>query len=112
MGIRFTHCFISLLIEPFGYIRCTLQPNTTSDRSTQSSHVLPQQSDATSVKSTLKLSQADKHFLPFELACQSKCTGIVIISLDCLQVRASSTMYTLCYVVNLHFIYFVLFLFV
>lgn len=30
---------------------------------------------------------ADNYFLPFELACQSKSTKIVIIALDCLQVR-------------------------
>uniref|UniRef100_A0A674F3G7 SEC7 domain-containing protein n=1 Tax=Salmo trutta TaxID=8032 RepID=A0A674F3G7_SALTR len=29
--------------------------------------------------------EADKYFLPFELACQSKCPRIVITSLDCLQ---------------------------
>uniref|UniRef100_A0A672PKW7 Brefeldin A-inhibited guanine nucleotide-exchange protein 1-like n=1 Tax=Sinocyclocheilus grahami TaxID=75366 RepID=A0A672PKW7_SINGR len=28
---------------------------------------------------------ADKYFLPFELACQSKCPRIVVTSLDCLQ---------------------------
>ena len=30
---------------------------------------------------------ADKYFLPFELACRSKCPRIVIASLDCLQVH-------------------------
>jgi len=29
---------------------------------------------------------ADKYFLPFELACRSKCPRIVNTSLDCLQV--------------------------
>lgn len=31
--------------------------------------------------------EADKYFLPFELACQSKCARIVKTALDCLQVR-------------------------
>ena len=30
---------------------------------------------------------ADKYFLPFELACRSKCPRIVNTSLDCLQVH-------------------------
>ena len=30
--------------------------------------------------------EADKYFLPFELACQSKCARIVNTALDCLQV--------------------------
>ena len=30
--------------------------------------------------------EADKYFLPFELACQSKSPRIVKIALDCLQV--------------------------
>lgn len=30
--------------------------------------------------------EADKYFLPFELACQSKCFRIVNVALDCLQV--------------------------
>ena len=30
--------------------------------------------------------EADKYFLPFELACQSKCPRIVVTALDCLQV--------------------------
>jgi brefeldin A-inhibited guanine nucleotide-exchange protein len=30
--------------------------------------------------------EADKYFLPFELACQSKCARIVNVALDCLQV--------------------------
>uniref|UniRef100_A0AAZ3REQ7 Mon2/Sec7/BIG1-like dimerisation and cyclophilin-binding domain-containing protein n=1 Tax=Oncorhynchus tshawytscha TaxID=74940 RepID=A0AAZ3REQ7_ONCTS len=29
--------------------------------------------------------EADKYFLPFELACQSKCPRIVVTSVDCLQ---------------------------
>ena len=29
---------------------------------------------------------ADQYFLPFELACQSKCSRIVITALDCIQV--------------------------
>lgn len=29
---------------------------------------------------------AEKHFLPFELACQSKSAKIVVSSLDCIQV--------------------------
>ena len=32
--------------------------------------------------------EADKYFLPFELACQSKCPRIVNIALDCLQVSS------------------------
>lgn len=30
--------------------------------------------------------EADRYFLPFELACQSKCPRIVVTALDCLQV--------------------------
>lgn len=38
------------------------------------------------IKSKTNFIEADKYFLPFELACQSKCPRIVITSLDCLQV--------------------------
>lgn len=38
------------------------------------------------VKSKSSFIEADKYFLPFELACQSKCPRIVSTSLDCLQV--------------------------
>nr|CAD7413974.1 unnamed protein product [Timema cristinae] len=31
---------------------------------------------------------AEKYFLPFELACQSKASRIVVTALDCLQVSA------------------------
>ncbi|XP_073535530.1 brefeldin A-inhibited guanine nucleotide-exchange protein 1 isoform X2 [Phyllobates terribilis] len=37
------------------------------------------------VKSKATFIEADKYFLPFELACQSKCPRIVSTSLDCLQ---------------------------
>ncbi|XP_011914061.1 PREDICTED: brefeldin A-inhibited guanine nucleotide-exchange protein 1 isoform X3 [Cercocebus atys] len=37
------------------------------------------------VKSKTNFIEADKYFLPFELACQSKCPRIVSTSLDCLQ---------------------------
>uniref|UniRef100_H3C134 ARF guanine nucleotide exchange factor 1 n=1 Tax=Tetraodon nigroviridis TaxID=99883 RepID=H3C134_TETNG len=37
------------------------------------------------IKSKANFIEADKYFLPFELACQSKCPRIVITSLDCLQ---------------------------
>ncbi|XP_039610544.1 brefeldin A-inhibited guanine nucleotide-exchange protein 1 isoform X1 [Polypterus senegalus] len=37
------------------------------------------------VKSKANFIEADKYFLPFELACQSKCPRIVNTSLDCLQ---------------------------
>uniref|UniRef100_A0A6Q2Z908 SEC7 domain-containing protein n=1 Tax=Esox lucius TaxID=8010 RepID=A0A6Q2Z908_ESOLU len=37
------------------------------------------------IKSKGTVIEADKYFLPFELACQSKCPRIVITSLDCLQ---------------------------
>ncbi|KAL7984261.1 hypothetical protein Chor_002831, partial [Crotalus horridus] len=37
------------------------------------------------VKSKTSFIEADKYFLPFELACQSKCPRIVNTSLDCLQ---------------------------
>ncbi|KAG8441967.1 hypothetical protein GDO86_010953 [Hymenochirus boettgeri] len=37
------------------------------------------------VKSKAAFIEADKYFLPFELACQSKCPRIVSTSLDCLQ---------------------------
>ncbi len=35
--------------------------------------------------------EADKYFLPFELACQSKCPRIVNTALDCLQVSNLTT---------------------
>uniref|UniRef100_A0A6Q2XIG7 SEC7 domain-containing protein n=1 Tax=Esox lucius TaxID=8010 RepID=A0A6Q2XIG7_ESOLU len=41
--------------------------------------------DNVSVWSKGTVIEADKYFLPFELACQSKCPRIVITSLDCLQ---------------------------
>lgn len=34
--------------------------------------------------------EADKYFLPFELACKSKCPRIIVTALDCLQVLLSS----------------------
>ncbi|RXM35963.1 Brefeldin A-inhibited guanine nucleotide-exchange protein 1 [Acipenser ruthenus] len=37
------------------------------------------------LKSKANFIEADKYFLPFELACQSKCPRIVSTSLDCLQ---------------------------
>ncbi|XP_017308614.1 brefeldin A-inhibited guanine nucleotide-exchange protein 1 isoform X1 [Ictalurus punctatus] len=37
------------------------------------------------IKSKSTFIEADKYFLPFELACQSKCPRIVSTSLDCLQ---------------------------
>ncbi|XP_062841626.1 brefeldin A-inhibited guanine nucleotide-exchange protein 1 isoform X2 [Trichomycterus rosablanca] len=37
------------------------------------------------IKSKTNFIEADKYFLPFELACQSKCPRIVCTSLDCLQ---------------------------
>lgn len=42
------------------------------------------------IKSKTTFIEADKYFLPFELACQSKCPRIVSTSLDCLQVSESS----------------------
>jgi hypothetical protein len=38
---------------------------------------------------------AEKYFLPFELACQSKAARIVVTALDCLQVY--SLLLNLCY---------------
>lgn len=43
------------------------------------------------IKSKNNFIEADKYFLPFELACQSKCPRIVITSLDCLQVSGTSS---------------------
>ena len=37
-------------------------------------------------KTTGDFIDADRYFLPFELACQSKCPRIVNTALDCLQV--------------------------
>ncbi|XP_023856668.1 uncharacterized protein [Salvelinus sp. IW2-2015] len=48
------------------------------DRKSDSSTLPP-------IKSKTNFVEADKYFLPFELACQSKCPRIVITSLDCLQ---------------------------
>lgn len=48
------------------------------------------------IKSKTTFIEADKYFLPFELACQSKCPRIVNTSLDCLQVsEISRTCYQL-----------------
>lgn len=44
------------------------------------------------IKSKTNFIEADKYFLPFELACQSKCPRIVITSLDCLQVSGGHTL--------------------
>lgn len=44
---------------------------------------------------------ADKYFLPFELACRSKCPRIVNTSLDCLQVTVYSNI--------LYYIYYTLY---
>ncbi|XP_061181615.1 brefeldin A-inhibited guanine nucleotide-exchange protein 1-like isoform X3 [Saccostrea echinata] len=49
-----------------------------SSNGNQPSSALPQPKKAGFV-------EADKYFLPFELACQSKCARIVNIALDCLQ---------------------------
>lgn len=43
------------------------------------------------IKSKTNFIEADKYFLPFELACQSKCPRIVITSLDCLQVSGRTS---------------------
>ena len=43
------------------------------------SSALPDPKSAVTVK-------AERYFLPFDLACQSKCARIVNISLDCIQV--------------------------
>lgn len=40
---------------------------------------------------------ADKYFLPFELACRSKCPRIVNASLDCLQVYTVLTCSSVCF---------------
>ncbi|TSK98394.1 Brefeldin A-inhibited guanine nucleotide-exchange protein 1 [Bagarius yarrelli] len=45
----------------------------------------PSSSTLPPIKSKTTFIEADKYFLPFELACQSKCPRIVITSLDCLQ---------------------------
>lgn len=37
--------------------------------------------------------EADKYFLPFELACQSKSPRVVSTSLDCLQVPHLNLLY-------------------
>uniref|UniRef100_A0AAZ3QU93 SEC7 domain-containing protein n=1 Tax=Oncorhynchus tshawytscha TaxID=74940 RepID=A0AAZ3QU93_ONCTS len=51
------------------------------------SHTLHKSDSSTlpPIKSKTSFVEADKYFLPFELACQSKCPRIVITSLDCLQ---------------------------
>lgn len=59
-------------------------PSPTSGDGKSSSSTLPP------VKSKTSFIEADKYFLPFELACQSKCPRIVITSLDCLQVSKES----------------------
>lgn len=59
-------------------------PSPTGGDAKSSSSTLPP------IKSKTNFIEADKYFLPFELACQSKCPRIVITSLDCLQVSKSS----------------------
>lgn len=44
----------------------------------QSSSTLPDPKSAIAIR-------AEKYFLPFDLACQSKCSRIVNVSLDCIQ---------------------------
>jgi hypothetical protein len=47
------------------------------------------QSNASVVPTLHQFVQADRYFLPFELACNSKSTRIVVAALDCLQVCVS-----------------------
>ncbi|XP_005095830.1 brefeldin A-inhibited guanine nucleotide-exchange protein 1 isoform X2 [Aplysia californica] len=54
------------------------EQKTSSNNPAESSSALPIPKQAGFV-------EADKYFLPFELACQSKCPRIVNIALDCLQ---------------------------
>ncbi|CAH2285348.1 brefeldin A-inhibited guanine nucleotide-exchange 1 [Pelobates cultripes] len=61
-------------------IKCETEKQTPpqGEAKTSSSTLPPVKSKATFI-------EADKYFLPFELACQSKCPRIVSTSLDCLQ---------------------------
>lgn len=65
---------------------CALSfPSPPSGESKSGSSTLPP------IKSKNNFIEADKYFLPFELACQSKCPRIVITSLDCLQVSGTTS---------------------
>lgn len=86
--------FISLLLRFLSSCVCVVTPppppnplstptSPPSGDSKSGSSTLPP------IKSKTNFIEADKYFLPFELACQSKCPRIVITSLDCLQVGAS-----------------------
>uniref|UniRef100_A0A674F2P5 SEC7 domain-containing protein n=1 Tax=Salmo trutta TaxID=8032 RepID=A0A674F2P5_SALTR len=66
-------CEVSL-----GEFKCDNNVPPPGDNNADSSALPP-------VKSKDTVIEADKYFLPFELACQSKCPRIVITSLDCLQ---------------------------
>lgn len=47
--------------------------------------ITPKNAEETILPSKIKFVEADRYFLPFELACQSKTPRIVVTSLDCLQ---------------------------
>lgn len=82
------HC-VYLIVTPSLCVRarvCVLfLPSSPSGDSKSGSSTLPP------IKSKTNFIEADKYFLPFELACQSKCPRIVITSLDCLQVSGGTS---------------------
>lgn len=67
------------------YVCVSFLPSPPSGDSKSGSSTLPP------IKSKTNFIEADKYFLPFELACQSKCPRIVITSLDCLQVSGGTS---------------------
>ncbi|KAL2085172.1 hypothetical protein ACEWY4_018492 [Coilia grayii] len=71
---------------------CTCAVHMSEEIKAESEKLSPPPGDGKSSSSTLppiksktNFIEADKYFLPFELACQSKCPRIVSTSLDCLQ---------------------------
>ena len=76
---------ITVFISQSLYLFFFLLPSPPSGDGKSGSSTLPP------IKSKTNFIEADKYFLPFELACQSKCPRIVITSLDCLQVSGGTS---------------------
>lgn len=77
--------FVSESLSLFFFLSVLFLPSPPSGDGKSGSSTLPP------IKSKTNFIEADKYFLPFELACQSKCPRIVITSLDCLQVSGRTS---------------------
>lgn len=78
--IFFSHRFVIINVNVLFYANSLFLSSPPHGEAKAGSGTLPP------VKSKTNFIEADKYFLPFELACQSKCPRIVSTSLDCLQV--------------------------